>query len=134
MVQPNLRKDVQTLVNLKEKSWSAPDHYPQRGLLIVILLSLALGSLLVAIDTTIISVAIPTISTDFGALEDVGWYGSAYLITLTASQPPSGNVFRFFNPRVAYIASIIMFEGANGDLYHTHSLLFRTLSALLGPL
>ncbi|KAF7916838.1 uncharacterized protein EAE98_010560 [Botrytis deweyae] len=36
------------------------------------------------------SVTIPKISTEFKALDDVGWYGSGYLITLTAFQPLQG--------------------------------------------
>jgi len=85
--------------------------YPVSWRLTAILLSLILGSLLVAIDTTIISVAIPSISTDFKALNDVGWYGSAYLLTLTAFQPTVGNVYKVFNLKTAYIVSIVIFEG-----------------------
>ena len=85
-------------------------EYPTTWKLGFILLSLVLGSLLVAVDTTIISVAIPHISTDFKALHDVGWYGSAYLVTLTAFQPTVGNVYKLFSPKVAYIVSIVVFE------------------------
>ena len=35
----------------------------------------------VALDNTIIATAIPKITDDFHALQDVGWYGSAYLLT-----------------------------------------------------
>jgi hypothetical protein len=35
----------------------------------------------VALDNTIIATAIPRITDDFHALQDVGWYGSAYLLT-----------------------------------------------------
>lgn len=87
------------------------DQYPTGGRLIFIVLCLALGSLLVAVDTTIISVAIPRISTEFKALDDIGWYGSAYLVTLTAFQPTLGNVYKTFNPRAAYLGSIVIFEG-----------------------
>ena len=45
----------------------------------LLLTSLWLGTLLVAIDTTIISVAIPRISSDFKALDQIAWYGSTYL-------------------------------------------------------
>ena len=69
-----------------------------------------------AIDTTIIAVAIPGISTDFKALDDVGWYGSVYLMTLTAFQPTMGKVYKIFNPKTAYLASIALFEGM-ADFY-----------------
>jgi MFS family permease len=86
-------------------------QYPTAWRLVIVLLSLALGTLLMAIDTTIISVGIPRISTDFKALNDVGWYGSGYLITLTAFQPVSGNVYRMFHPKVVYMVFIVIFEG-----------------------
>lgn len=70
----------------------------------------ALGSLLVAVDTTIISVAVPRISTEFKALYDIGWYGSAYLATLTAFQPTMSNIYKVFSPKAAYIGSIVLFE------------------------
>ena len=67
-----------------------------------------LGTFLVAIDTTIVSVAIPKISTQFRALEDVGGYGSAYLITITA-------LYRIFNARTVYLSAIVVFEGRPVD-------------------
>lgn len=88
-------------------------QYPTKRRLIFILLSLVLGSFLVAIDTIIISVAIPRISTDFRALNDVGWYGSAYFTTLTAFQPITGHIFKEFDPKLAYTAAVVVFEGEN---------------------
>ena len=75
-----------------------------------------------AIDTTIISVAIPTISTDFEALHGVGWYGSAYLMTLTAFQPTMSKIYKIFSPKMAYIASIALFEGMGLNLWFVSSL------------
>lgn len=46
-----------------------------------------LGTMLVAIDNTIIGVSVPKITTQFQALDDVGWYSSAYLIPVTELQP-----------------------------------------------
>ncbi|KAI1493661.1 efflux pump antibiotic resistance protein [Biscogniauxia mediterranea] len=77
---------------------------------VVIVLSLCAGTLLVAIDTTIISVAIPRIATEFVAFSDVGWYGSAYLFTVTAFQPGFGSVYRFFDAKWTYLLSVILFE------------------------
>ena len=96
---------------VKEPTAGTPTQYPAKGRQSLILLCLVLGTFLVAIDTTIISVAIPTISTDFKALDDVGWYGSAYLMTLTAFQPTMSKIYKVFPPKNAYIASIAIFEG-----------------------
>ena len=91
-------------------------RYPSGIRLAVVLLSLFLGTFLVAIDTTIISVAIPDISTSFQALDDVGWYGSAYLITLTAFQPAGGIVYKYFGAKYVYLIAIVVFEGTIDDL------------------
>lgn len=100
-------------VSIEKKPEQTQSEYPTKGRRAVILLCLILGTFLVAIDTTIISVAIPSISTDFKALDDVGWYGSAYLLTLTAFQPTMGKVYKMFSPKTAYLVSMVVFEGMN---------------------
>lgn len=86
-------------------------EYPAKLRLAIILLSLFLGTFLVAIDTTIVSVAIPKISSQFHTLNDVGWYGSAYLITTTAFQPAGGTMYKLFNAKWVYLTAIVTFEG-----------------------
>jgi len=88
----------------------APNMYPTKPMLALIVICLVFGSLLVAIDTTIISVAIPRISTHFKTLDDVGWYGSAYLMTLTVFQPTMSNIYKLFDPKTAYLNPIVLFE------------------------
>ncbi|KAL2815031.1 efflux pump antibiotic resistance protein [Aspergillus cavernicola] len=75
-----------------------------------VIASLCLGTFLVALDTTIISVAVPSIGTGFQAFEDVGWYGSAYLLTVTAFQPAFGSVYKTFNAKFTYLISVLVFE------------------------
>lgn len=109
MSSTKVEKQRNTLV--EKPALADSDQYPTGIRLILIVFCLTLGSLLVAVDTTIISVAIPRISADFKALNDVGWYGSAYLATLTAFQPTMGNVYKVFDPKTAYLASVVLFEG-----------------------
>ncbi|KAL8725327.1 MAG: hypothetical protein Q9166_007433 [cf. Caloplaca sp. 2 TL-2023] len=99
--------------NVPEPNDTAPVHstqYPGGWRLAAIMTSLCLGTLVVAIDNTIIGVAIPKISTVFDALDDVGWYGSAYLLTVTALQPTFGNIYKYFDIKITYIVSILVFE------------------------
>jgi hypothetical protein len=49
--------------------------------LALMLVALSAAVFCVALDMTIIATAIPRISDDFHALQDIGWYGSAYLLT-----------------------------------------------------
>jgi MFS family permease len=61
--------------------------------LATVIVSLYLGTFVMALDTNIIEVAIPMISSDFGALEDLAWYGYAYLLIITAFQPAFGSLY-----------------------------------------
>lgn len=47
----------------------------------LILFALFISLFCVALDSTIIATAIPRITDQFHALQDVGWYGSSYLLT-----------------------------------------------------
>lgn len=79
--------------------------------LIVIIGSLCLGVFLYGLDVNIVGVAIPRITTDFGSLDNVAWYGSAYLLSVTAFQPGFGTVYKYFNAKWVYMASLLIFEG-----------------------
>ncbi|KAJ5733723.1 MFS general substrate transporter, partial [Penicillium malachiteum] len=68
------------------------------------------ANFLIALDANIINVAIPRISSDFHALDDVAWYGTGYLLTITTFQPLYGTFYRLFRTDVVYLISIIIFE------------------------
>ena len=107
--------------------------YPSRPRRFTIVAALCLGTLLNAIDITIIGVAIPTISTVFDALDDVGWYGTAYLVTLTALQPIFGVTYKYFNPRIIYLLSVLLFEvGSVLSASATSSAIFIVGRAITG--
>jgi hypothetical protein len=78
----------------------------------IVIASLFLGTLLIALDTTIIGTAIPAITSSFHTLEDLAWYGSGYLLTVTALQPSFGKLYRLLNIKGVYVTCIIIFEGA----------------------
>lgn len=44
-------------------------------------------------DRTIIGVAIPAISNEFHSFDDISWYESAYLLTLSIFQLPMGKIY-----------------------------------------
>ena len=90
-------------------------QYPTGWRLVLIVISLCLGTLLIAIDNTILAVAIPRITTVFNSLSDVGWYGSAYLLSITALQPTFGNIYKYFNVKATYLVSITIFEGQRNN-------------------
>ncbi|RFU31486.1 hypothetical protein B7463_g4855, partial [Scytalidium lignicola] len=84
--------------------------YPDALHRILIAIGLSLSVLLVALDNAILATAIPTITTDFNSLSDVGWYGSAFLITLCALQPVGGKLFQYFSLKWTYLIFLALFE------------------------
>lgn len=63
----------------------------------LILVSNFLAMFLVALDRTIVATAIPQITDDFHSLGDIGWYGSAYMLTTAASQLVFGRLYKFYH-------------------------------------
>jgi MFS family permease len=54
--------------------------------------------------------AIPHITSDFHSLNDIGWYGSSYLITQMALLPTCGRLYAFYNIKWVYSISLAVFE------------------------
>lgn len=71
-------------------------RYMEGWRLQAVIVCLFFGAFLVALDTHIINVAIPSISAEFQALQSAAWYASAYLLTSTAFQPIYGSLYRYF--------------------------------------
>ena len=84
--------------------------FPKGGPLALLTFGLCLATFVVALDNTIIATAIPRITTVFDSLNDVGWYGSAYLLTTTSLQPSFGKVYTYFNVKWTYILALTIFE------------------------
>ncbi|KAH6982143.1 major facilitator superfamily domain-containing protein [Ilyonectria sp. MPI-CAGE-AT-0026] len=65
---------------------------------------------LVALDRAIIGTAVPRISSEFHALDDISWYASAYLITSSATQLLWGRIYTFYSTKTAFLITTIIFE------------------------
>ena len=76
----------------------------------LVMLSAFVSMFLVALDRTILSTAIPRITDDFKSLGDIGWYGSAYMLTTAAFQLLFGRIYRFYNLRWTFLCCVIVFE------------------------
>ena len=91
-------------------SSEASPTYPTTPRLMLILTSCALSVFLVALDNTIISTAIPRITNEFRSLDDIAWYGSGFFVTMAAFQSMWGKQYKFFNVKLVYLISILLFE------------------------
>jgi fucose permease len=76
----------------------------------ILTLGLCLTTFVIALDNTIIATAIPKITTVFNSLEDVGWYGSSYLLTTTSLQPSFGKIYTYFDVKYTYLFALVLFE------------------------
>ncbi|KAH6605661.1 mfs toxin efflux pump [Trichoderma cornu-damae] len=85
-------------------------QYPKGIKLVSVVCALCIAVFLVALDQTIIAPALGTITARFQSVKDIGWYGSAYLLTTTALQPMYGAVYKYFNVKWTYLAAIFIFE------------------------
>ncbi|KAJ7472944.1 putative efflux pump antibiotic resistance protein [Mycena galericulata] len=102
-----------TLSLSSEKAEAGTDEsveYPTGLKLGLISLALALSQFVVALDNTIVAVAIPKITDRFHSLDDVGWYGSVYLLTAAAFQLFFGRLYHFLPQKYVYIGAITIFE------------------------
>lgn len=107
----DLEKDLpigKTGINSDEVSKSP--EYPGPFRLSLIASAVTLCIFLVALDLTIISTAIPRITDEFHSLDQVGWYGSAFFLTVAAFQATWGKAFKYFDLKLSFILSIFIFE------------------------
>lgn len=79
----------------------------------LIMFSLAIAVLLVALDITIVTTALPTIAEEFKSASGYTWVGSAYLIANSAATPIWGKVSDIFGRKPCLlITNAIFFVGS----------------------
>ncbi|KAJ5381633.1 uncharacterized protein N7496_004061 [Penicillium cataractarum] len=102
---------VTTVVHNTEESEEQPaTGYMQGWALASLTLAFMSICLVLAIDNTILSTAIPRITSDFHSLNDIGWYGTSYLIAQMALLPTCGRLYAFYNIKWVYCISLVIFE------------------------
>ncbi|OCL13974.1 MFS general substrate transporter [Glonium stellatum] len=76
----------------------------------LIIIGVYLSIFLVALDRMIIATAIPKITDEFHSIDDIGWYGSAYMLTAAIFTPLSGRLYQLYSTKWTFLASIFVFE------------------------
>ncbi|EOA92213.1 hypothetical protein ACJQWK_03640 [Exserohilum turcicum] len=84
--------------------------YPSKAKTAVIMVSLYISIFLVALDRTIMGPAIPAITNTFNSIDDIGWYGSAYMLTAAGFILLYGRVYTFFSTKAVFLSGIVLFE------------------------
>ncbi|CCF36004.1 MFS transporter [Colletotrichum higginsianum] len=85
-------------------------EYPQGLRLVLIIFGLAMAVFLVFLDMTLIATAIPAITNQFNSLQHVGWYGSAYMLSLCSFQLVYGKCFELFSLKWTFMVAIAFRE------------------------
>ncbi|KAB8230296.1 MDR family MFS transporter [Aspergillus alliaceus] len=78
--------------------------------LAVVITAVTTVCFLILLDTSIIVTAIPSITTRFHSLEDLGWYGSSYQIASACLQPLAGRIYTHFSLKWTFLAFLFTFE------------------------
>ncbi|KJR85115.1 efflux pump antibiotic resistance protein [Sporothrix schenckii 1099-18] len=87
--------------------------YPSGFKLVVLLSAVMVDVFLVALDQTIVGTAIPKITDEFHGLSDVSWYAAAYFMTFGAAQASAGKVYKYYNLKWSFLASMLLFEAGS---------------------
>ncbi|KAL1969315.1 hypothetical protein VTN77DRAFT_9507 [Rasamsonia byssochlamydoides] len=86
------------------------EEYPGLFSLIFIIVALILSIFLVSLDMTIVATAIPQITDEFKSLDQVGWYGSAFFLTVASFQSTWGKGYKYFPLKITFLLAIFIFE------------------------
>ncbi|KAH8591230.1 putative MFS toxin efflux pump [Bisporella sp. PMI_857] len=84
--------------------------YPTSIKMALTTLALLLAAFLAGLDRTIVATAVPRITSDFNSLDDIGWYGSAYLLTNCSFQLLYGKMYGVLSIKKTFLAAIVIFE------------------------
>ncbi|KAF2189830.1 MFS general substrate transporter, partial [Zopfia rhizophila CBS 207.26] len=84
--------------------------YPRPAKVAIIMSSLYIAIFLVALDRTILGTAIPQITNQFHSIGDIGWYGSAYMLTSCGFILLYGRIYTFFSTKWVFLSGLILFE------------------------
>src|SRR5690606_33976983 len=96
---------------IEEKS--EPSNSPPKlspVVLIILAVSFSLSIFCIGIDNTILATATPKITDQFGSINDIGWYGSAYSLTTCGFQLFFGKLYSFYEVKWVYLIALAIFE------------------------
>ncbi|KAJ3365321.1 hypothetical protein HDU91_002251, partial [Kappamyces sp. JEL0680] len=85
----------------------------KKGEFVAVFVSLVLAVFMFAIDTTVVSTAIPAIAQEFQALDQVAWIGSGFFLTSTAFSPAYGSLCDIFGRKGAFLTAVFLFEAGS---------------------
>ncbi|KAK4546471.1 hypothetical protein LTR36_002148 [Oleoguttula mirabilis] len=93
----------------KEEDEDSGERYISGYPLALLCIGIVAAVFVVALSNTIISTAIPTITSEFNSYSDIGWYNSGEAITGTAFQLPFGRAYALLNLKWTFVSSVFVY-------------------------
>ncbi|KIA75842.1 MFS toxin efflux pump [Aspergillus ustus] len=78
--------------------------------LATILTGLSLATFCMSLDSTVLSTAIPKITAEFNSQHEMGWYVSAYNLTISSFSLVYGKIYSLYRVKWVYLATLALFE------------------------
>jgi hypothetical protein len=109
-----LEKDATPQTTVANEYADPEKNYDPKSLKFWLLIhSVYLSFFLVALDRSIIATAIPAITNSFESIEDIGWYGSGYMLTCAIFNPLFGKIYQLYETKCTFLVSIVVFEAGS---------------------
>ncbi|KAJ5951537.1 uncharacterized protein N7479_009950 [Penicillium vulpinum] len=103
-------KSEENPLSSQKSSASDEPEYPGSAQVALIMICILCAIFIMSLDRTIISTAIPHITDEFNSLDDIGWYGSAFMVTACCFQLLWGKVYSFYPAKYVFLALVLLFE------------------------
>ena len=105
----------------------------------LVLITLCLGFFMILLDTTIVNVAMPAISSGLHAsLSDLLWILNAYVLVYAVLLITAGRLGDLYGPKVLFLGGLVIFTGASAACGFAQSptqlIIFRIIQGLGGAL
>ncbi|KAF4509291.1 hypothetical protein G6O67_005560 [Ophiocordyceps sinensis] len=107
---PGSGSDAGDMANQPSTTREDGQEYATGLKLTLIITALCFSVFLMALDNSIIATALPRITDEFRSLNDVGWYGSAYMLTGSSFQLLFGKFYTFWSIKIVFLSVIGLFE------------------------
>ncbi|CAG8971355.1 hypothetical protein HYALB_00005974 [Hymenoscyphus albidus] len=111
LLENESKTDPKDLAKVDEGTTQASELKRPEGMgLFLLTTGMMISMFIMSLDKAIIATAIPKISTEFHSIDQIGWYTSAYLLPAMALQPTFGKIYKYFDVKTFFLASLLCFE------------------------
>jgi MFS family permease len=84
-------------------------QYPQGLTKLLIIASVTLAYVLTSMDSTIVSVVVPSLTDEFHTTRDIGWYSAAYRLCVCSFQFMFGKLYKTLPAKNIFLSSVMLF-------------------------